>query len=110
MKKKRSADKKPETTVVTGVGWYSPEAYARLREVAVDRENIHDQWVQWAAKSKELSEVLRSRGVVVQRIDVDIEELIAWCASEGKPIDGASRAAFISMKCRELGMAMGKNG
>jgi hypothetical protein len=109
MKKKRSAGNKAETKLVVGVGWYSPEQYARLREVAVDPKNIHVRWVAWAAKAEEMNELLRTRGLVVQRIDVDVDELMAWCASEGKPIDGASRAAFISMKCRELGMAMAKS-
>lgn len=87
------------------IGWYAPEQYARLREVFTDKDNLHDHWSQWEAKASETLELLRAQGIPARKIAIDLEEMIGWCESEGKPLDGASRAEFISLKCRELGIA-----
>jgi len=91
--------------VVPGVGWYTPEQYARLREVFLDRNDLHEQWAQWEAKATEMLELLRAQGIPARKIAIDVEEMIVWCVSHDKPLNGASRAEFIAMKCRQLGTA-----
>lgn len=90
---------------VTCIGWYPPEQYARLLEAFTDKSNFHEQWFQWEAKATETLELLRAQGVPARKLTIDVEEMIAWCESQGKPLTGESRAEFISRKCREQGIA-----
>jgi hypothetical protein len=93
---------------VLGIGWYAPEQYARLREAFADKNNFHERWSQWEAKATETFELLRAQGVAARKIAIDVEEMIAWCQEHGKPLDAASRAEFIAIKSRELGIAEAK--
>lgn len=87
------------------IGWYAPEQYGRLLDASPDKSDMNEQWLQWEAKATETLKVLRAQGVAARKLPIDVEEMIAWCESQGKPLNGASRAEFISMKCRELGIA-----
>ena len=106
--KRRVVTKTGKAPLVPGIGWYAPEEYARLREVFTDKNNLHENWSQWEAKATETLEFLRTQGIPARKIAIDVEEMIAWCESHGKPLNGASRAEFIATKCRELGIAEAK--
>lgn len=66
---------------------------------------MHEQWYQWEAKATEMLGILQAEGVAARKLVVDVEEIIAWCESQGKPFNAASRADFISKKCREQAIA-----
>ena len=48
-----------------------------------------------------LDELIQS-GRVVVKVEVDVEELIEWCRSQGRPIDGEARTDFVLEKLQEL--------
>jgi len=102
---KKRNPKSPEhpvsSTMVTGVAWYRAEQWARLLEVAVDRsslERTHDEWQAMASRG--LADLART-GVSARKVEVDVDELVDWCRSEGRPVDGAARAAFAAWKLRQ---------
>jgi hypothetical protein len=99
-KKSRAVGRTGPGPVLVCIGWYTPEQYARLREASTDQ-----QWFQWEAKATETLEILRAEGLAARKLAVDVEEMIAWCESAGKPFNSASRAEFISKKCRKQGIA-----
>jgi hypothetical protein len=37
---------------------------------------------------------MRQRGVHAEKIDVDVEELLAWCRAEGLEVNGKARARY----------------
>jgi integrase len=43
-------------------------------------------------------EDLRQRGIVVRKIDVDVQELGAWCQSHDRVMDGDARATYVTEK------------
>ncbi len=93
---------------VTGVAWYRPEQWPRLLEASVDRsklERTHDEWRTLATKL--LADLARD-GVWAQKVDVDVDELIEWCRSEGRPVDAPARAAFAALKLRQASQERAK--
>ena len=107
--KRRVVTRVGSRPVVPGIGWYSPEGYVRLRETFTDKNNLHETWAQWEAKATETLEFLRSQGIPARKIAIDVDEMIGWCHSQHKPLNGTSRAEFIALKCRAQGTAEAKN-
>lgn len=50
---------------------------------------------------------IRKTGVDPVKIDIDVEEMIAWAQSSGRPLDGNARSEFIAEKTRELNQDQG---
>jgi hypothetical protein len=75
----------------TGIAWYRAEDWQRLRDIAVDPELLARTYHEWVGIAERAINELESRGVLIERVPVDAEELIAWCRREGRPIDSAGR-------------------
>ena len=83
------------------MAWYRPEQWTRLLEISDDREELepsHDEWLQSASKTMHQ---LRGQGLRVEKVQVDVEDLLGWCNGQGRPVDGASRAAFVAELLRQ---------
>lgn len=86
---------------VTPIAWYKPTQWARLREVSEDRAELEPTYLQWFdAASKQIQDMGRA-GLRVQRVDVDVEELVEWCRERGVPVTASARAWFTAEKARE---------
>ena len=85
----------------TGVAWWRPEQWARLRDIVADPDALEDTYEEWLAMAtKELAR-LAKQGIVLAKVDVDVEELLAWCNEQGRAVDGEARAAFAAAKLQE---------
>ncbi len=58
-------------------------------------EDTYDEWLQSAQRT--LPD-LDAQGVAVEKVDVGVDELVAWCQQEHRPLDGAARAGYASLK------------
>lgn len=86
---------------ILGVAWYQSEQWPRLREVASDSENLEQNYPDWEANANEAIRNLRRAGARVERVVIDIEELVEWCGHKGRAVDSSARAEFTSEKLRE---------
>src|SRR5437867_4031847 len=84
--------------VRVGLGWYRPEQWTRLLEVSVDRDALEDTHAEWAKGAAEAMRELRARGVTVEKIDVEVEELVQWCLDRGLMVDSRARSNFAAEK------------
>ena len=78
----------------TAVAWWRPEQWARLREVSVDRAELEETYAEWVAGANDAIRELEAAGVNIERAEVDVEELLAWCNEKGLPVDGDSRSRY----------------
>lgn len=85
-----------------GLCWVKESDWERLKEVAEDADRLEASWEEWQEKSLEMIEVFATRNINIQKIDVDIEELISWCASQDKPINSSTRAEYVTQLMLEL--------
>lgn len=95
MRKKKS--KKP----LLGVGWYKKEQWSLLREKSEDVEELEDTYYEWVANANETIKNLSNSHYHIEKIEIDVEELIEWCIKEKCPLNGESRSMFISLKTKE---------
>lgn len=90
-----------ETQIVTGVAWYRPEQWERLREVSEDVENLDETYDAWLLTAERMIRDGIPADIVVEKIDIDVEEVLAWCNVLGLPMNTASRARFVSERVRQ---------
>lgn len=84
--------------VELGIAWYRPEQWTSLRALATDPEELEQTHAEWLAVVTRSIADLRRTKVVVKKIDVDVHELARWCQDRGQPLNGSSRAMFVTEK------------
>jgi hypothetical protein len=86
---------KPKNRMMTGIGHYTPEEYQKLLKISDDVETMCDTWEELQARTTELMNVLKSRGLKTQKIFVDVEHLRVYLAQRGLKNTGQTRATYI---------------
>jgi hypothetical protein len=93
----------PQRTV--GIAWYRPEQWQRLREVAIDIDDVEETHAEWLGTANNIIDDMEHHGIVVRKVDVDVEELVTWCIKKGLPLDAKARASFAVHKLQRLTQA-----
>jgi hypothetical protein len=86
----------PGTPVVLGVCWYRQDQYERFLASANDREDLEDTWAEWQITAERVIRQYRAQGLDVRKVESDLDDLLAYCAVEGKPNTAATRAAYVT--------------
>lgn len=86
------------SNVVTGIAWYRPAQWARLRQLAADPDVLEETYAQWLVLAEQAVSDMRAHGINAQTVDIDVEELLIWCQATGHQLDQKARAAFASIK------------
>lgn len=86
---------------MSGIAWYKREQWALLKSVSADADELEDTYDEWLEYAKRHQKDIWDTGINIFKVDVDVEELIRWCQDQGRPVDGAARAEFVSMKLKE---------
>ena len=85
---------------VVALCWYRREDWTRILEICADREELSGgdgTFDEWEAAALGVVQDIEAMGRKVERIIVDPEELLAWCNSQGVPVDGSSRADYAGL-------------
>lgn len=92
------------TRTVVGVAWYSRATWTELRAHAPDAADLESTYEDWLDVFHRGVALVEAAGVRPERVEVDLQALVAWCAPTGRPLDSAARAAFVSeqLRLREL--------
>jgi hypothetical protein len=87
--------------VIAAIAWYRPEQWQRLREISSDVENIEDTYEEWLTKAEEMIRKADPSHVVIEKVECDVEEVLAWCNERRLEVDGKSRSQFAAEKSRK---------
>ena len=79
-----------------GFAWYQRGQWARLRELAADAAGLEEDYDAWLTSAEASLATLKSQGVSVERVVVDVEEIAAWCARAGRRFDGKARSEYVA--------------
>jgi len=96
--------RKSEPDILVGVAWYRRQEWQRLLEVSEDRDELETIYDEWAAAMPAHMAEIEKAGFKPHKIDVATEDLIAWCRSNGRVVDGAARADYAAHKLRDLNL------
>jgi len=97
MKRRRRRDKlNIAADAELGLAWYTREGWERLRELAVDREQLDDSFDAWERGAHAAIAELAEIGRVVRKVPIDFEALLAWCQAQDRPLNSAARAEYVT--------------
>ncbi len=95
-----SMDKDKELESV-GVAWYLADQWELLRERADDPEVLVERYEDWVEQADRMVALFKSQGMRVEKVEVDVEEVVAWCKAAGRPFDSKARAEYASETLRK---------
>jgi hypothetical protein len=90
--KRRSQSGK--TDVQHSVACFSAEDFELLKSIAADSDKLHDTYEEWQADVERISQIFSDAGLIVQKVQVKMIDLVPWCASRGIPLDAAARSRY----------------
>jgi hypothetical protein len=102
----------PEAEAVAGCAWYRAEQWERLREISVDRHRLAETYEKWLINAEKGLQQMQEVGMSAEKVEVDVEELLAWCRAHDRDVDGAARAAYAAemLRRRYQGDSEGDDG
>ena len=90
-----------ESRMVTGIAWYRPEQWERLREVAEDVESLEETYEAWLQTAERIIREGIPADQTIEKVDLDVEEGLAWCNFHGLPMNAQSRSRYVSERIRK---------
>jgi len=91
-----------KSEVVAGIAWFRANQWQLLRSLATDAEDLEETHEEWVKIAERTIEDLARQGVFAQKVDVDVNELQAWCSAQNRPLDSSARAAYAAAHLRDL--------
>lgn len=93
--------KNQKTTNVLSIGFYRRDQWPLLLDAADDKQVIEDTYDGWVSSLEKALAMMRSSGVEPLKVDVDVNELLAWLKKQGLKNTGVARAEFIAELSRQ---------
>jgi hypothetical protein len=87
--------------MTVGIGFYRREQWQRLRDTASDAHVLEPAYDDWLDVLDSSVEKIRTHGLEPELVDVDVEDLLAFCRKEGLHNSAEARAKFVARKAAE---------
>ncbi|MFZ1218071.1 MAG: hypothetical protein WAO00_02205 [Chthoniobacterales bacterium] len=88
--------------IVAGIAWFSADQWQLLRSLATDAEDLEETHEEWVKIAEKTIEDLARQGLRAQKVDVDVNELQAWCLAQNRRLDSSARAAYAAAHLQDL--------
>jgi hypothetical protein len=90
----------PDRTVMVGLAWFDRRQWKRLTEVVEDRKELDDTYEKWQQSALDAVQAIEREGQKVEKVHIEIESLLSWCKENGLPVNGKSRAEYVTQIMR----------
>jgi hypothetical protein len=90
----------PDRTVVVGLAWFDRRQWKRLTEVVEDRNELDDTYERWQQSALDAVQTIEREGQRVEKVHIEVESLVSWCKEKGLPVNGKSRADYVTQIMR----------
>jgi len=84
--------------MIVALCWYQPEEWKKLKQSATDAETLDDTYKDWKKNANDMIRLIRTAGRQVQKINLKIEDLEAWCKAESRDNNSAARSHYATAK------------
>ena len=81
-----------------GVAWFEPDQWEELKSVSADSSKLGATYEAWLSNFNQTIGKMQATGVVIEKVSVDIAELVVWSTVNGLEVDSASRSGFVTHK------------
>lgn len=86
----------PDRTLIIGLAWFDRKQWQRLTEAVEDRNELDDTYELWKQSALDAVQVIERQGQTVELVHVEVESLVSWCNEKGLPVNGRSRAEYVT--------------
>lgn len=90
----------PVRPLIAGIAWYDRKQWQRLTEAVVDRSELDATYEKWQQSARDAVQMIERQGQVVEKVHVEVESLVYWCKEKGLPVNGKSRADYVTQLAR----------
>jgi len=87
--------------MVVGFAWFDRQQWHRLTEVVDDRNELDDTFEQWERSALDALRTLERSRQRAEKVHIDVEAFVSWCKGKGLPVNGPSRAEYVSFVLQE---------
>ena len=87
--------------MVLGIGFYKREQWSQLLDTASDSYILEKSYDDWMNTLDASIEKIRAHDIEPVLVDIDINELLAFCKEQGLQNNAETRAKFISKQSRK---------
>jgi len=82
--------------IVYGLCWYQEDQWTRLLEISEDSGELEETYEEWKRNAHKTIQEIQATGTKIKKIKINLEHLLAWCNEKRLPVNGASRAEYVS--------------
>lgn len=75
--------------------------YLKMRAAAVDQNMLPSTFEEFERRSAVAFDSLVAKDQLVEKVLLDVDVLIRWCAAQGRPLDQSARYTFIRLTVAE---------
>jgi hypothetical protein len=86
---------------IIGIGFYRREQWPLLLETAEDADILEKTYDEWLEVLDSSIEKIRSYGIEPELVEVDVNELLDFCKSQGLQNNARARSGFIAELARK---------
>jgi hypothetical protein len=83
------------------IAWYKPEQWPRLKEISADGDKLEATYGEWQIYAEKVMKDFAAHGVFPVKMEVDTEELLAWCNKRELPVNSENRSFYASWLLKE---------
>ena len=76
------------------LAWYRQNQWGLLVEYSTDSKDLESTYQKWLEQAEEKVNEMKKNGIVVVKVDIDVEALKKWCKESGRPVDGSARSEY----------------
>ena len=88
-------------SLVMGVTCYRAEQWHRLREISEDKEHFDKTYEASLLDSENKIKQLEAQGYRPVKVEVDVEEMLTWCSTQGLAVTPETRTKYMMNTFRE---------
>ena len=90
----------PDTALVVGLAWFDRKQWQCLTKAAENRNELDDTYEQWERNARDAVRTIERQGQEVEMVHIEVESLVAWCKEKRLPVNGESRAEYVTQLMR----------
>jgi hypothetical protein len=94
MKRNRPRPRRDQESKKVGLARYRKDQWQRWLDVVDDRQVWEESYERWHGQAEVMAERLRRAGLEIVWVDLDVDELAAWCKSRGYCNDSEARSRY----------------
>jgi hypothetical protein len=85
-----------------GLPWYRPERYDQARSRMADGSLMPESYHVWLKRAEEREHETNRPGCATQRVYVDGDEFVTYCAGKNLVLDGKARTRYAADFCAQV--------